>query len=119
MFSDYVYVKINKNQFIIRHIKSNYETTVVAHEPFTTNRLLVGNFTNAERLLTEAVKKLYKGKWFKPAPFIVIHPLSMADGGLSEVEERAIHELAASAGASKVRVWVGKELTDEEVVNLL
>jgi rod shape-determining protein MreB and related proteins len=48
-------------------------------------------------------------------PRIVIHPLEMVEGGLSEVEERIFREVAISAGASKVIVWVGKDLNDAEV----
>jgi len=39
----------------------------------------------------------------------------MTEGGLSEVEERVLRELAMCAGASKVVVWVGHELSDAEV----
>lgn len=118
LFSDYVYVKVGANTFHLSHLRSNEELTVFATEPFTTTRLLVGNFTNAEKLLAKSLKQLYKNKWFSPSPFIVIQPLEMVEGGLSEVEERAIHELAASAGASRVVVWVGHELSNEEVHNL-
>ena len=37
------------------------------------------------------------------------------EGGLSEVEERALREVAIGAGASKGVVWVGHELSDAEV----
>ena len=39
----------------------------------------------------------------------------MIEGRLSEVEERVLRELAMGAGASKVVVWVGHELSDAEV----
>jgi len=40
----------------------------------------------------------------------------MIEGGLSQVEERVLRELAAGAGARKVFVWVGHELSDQEVI---
>jgi len=43
----------------------------------------------------------------------------MIEGGLSEVEERALREVAMAAGASKVVVWVGHELSDAEVRDML
>ena len=43
--------------------------------------------------------------------------MDMFDGGLSKIEERAFMELAAGAGARKVMVWVGHELSDQEVIN--
>lgn len=120
--SGYIYVKVGVNKFTIKLIESNIELKIelkiIAKEPFTTDRLLVGNFTNAEKLLEESIKNLYKPKWFRPTPPIIIQPLYMIDGGLSEVEERAIYELALDAGARRAIVWVGHELTNEEVIEL-
>lgn len=42
--------------------------------------------------------------------------MERCEGGLSQVEERVLHELAAGAGARKVVVWVGAELSDGEVL---
>jgi len=39
----------------------------------------------------------------------------MIEGGLSQVEERVLTEAAIGAGASKVVVWLGPELKDDEV----
>ncbi len=46
---------------------------------------------------------------------ILIHPLEMTDGGLCQIEERLFLEFAMRTGASKALVWVGPELSDEEV----
>ena len=43
--------------------------------------------------------------------------MEMIDGGLSQVEERAFIELATGAGARKVVLWIGHELSDQEVIN--
>lgn len=119
LFSELIYIKIKENRFIIKHIESNKEITLVAIEQFSTQRLLVGNFTNAEKLLKEGIRNLYKSKWFTPSPVAIIHPIEKIEGGLAEIEERAIRELAVSAGAAKVILWVGKELTNEEAKGLL
>lgn len=42
----------------------------------------------------------------------------MVEVGLSEVEERALRELALSSGARSVFVYVGMPLTDSEVVSV-
>jgi len=44
-------------------------------------------------------------------PRVLIQPLEMTEGGLSEVEDRLFRELALGAGARKVVIWVGKELS--------
>lgn len=45
-----------------------------------------------------------------------MHPLEMTEDGLSTVEIRVLQELAAGAGASWSHVWIGRELTDQEVL---
>ena len=117
MFSDVtLYIKVFKDKFTIRDIDNNSMITVMAVEPFSSNRMLVGNFTNASNLLRNEVKKSIKRGWFTPSPRVLIHAAEMAEGGLSEVEERAIRELAADAGARIVFVWDGHDLTDSEVI---
>jgi len=111
-----VYVKVSKNQFRVRHVVDNKEIVVSAIEPFTTTRLLVGEFAVAEKYLKDGIKKLHEGRWFAASPVIIIQPLEMIEGGLSQVEERVLRELAAGAGARKVFVWVGHELSDQEVI---
>ena len=117
LLSNTVYVKVTKNQFWARNIENQKEAIETALEPFTTKRLLVGEFTTAEKYLRAVIKKLHEGKWFSTSPVIIIHPMEMIDGGLSQIEERVFMELAAGAGARKVVVWVGHELSDQEVVN--
>ena len=120
MFSDVtLYIKVFKDKFIIRDIENDSVFTISAVKPFSSNRMLVGNFTNATSLLKNEVKKNIKRSWFTPSPLILIHAAEMAEGGLSEVEERAIRELAAEAGARKVFVWDGHDLTDAEVIEKL
>jgi actin-like ATPase involved in cell morphogenesis len=96
-------------------LKSGVEATVVAQTPFTTTRLLVGQFVVAQNTLKEALKQVSKESLFAVSPYIVIHPLEMVEGGLSEIEERIFREVAIGAGASKVVVWFGHELNDAEV----
>ena len=112
-----VYVKVTKNQFWARHIENQKEAIELALEPFSTKRLLVGEFTTAEKYLKAVIKKVHDGKWFSASPVVIIHPMEMVDGGLSQIEERALIELAAGAGARKVVVWIGHELSDQEIIN--
>lgn len=43
-----------------------------------------------------------------------MHPLETLGGGLSQVEEATLRELARGVGAGKVVLWVGNELSDDE-----
>lgn len=87
--------------------------------PFTTERLLVGQFYAATNELKKGIKSNF-GNGFLPVKFdALIHPMEKTEGGLSEVEERTLLEVAAGAGARKTSVWVGHELSDHEVVEKL
>lgn len=117
MCSNTIYVRIYVNKFIVKSIENNEEVIDNATKAFTTTRLLVGNFLMAESILTKAIKTVGNSSWFSAKPIIVMHPMAMVDGVLSEVEDRVLRELAASAGARKILIWVGKQLTDEEITN--
>lgn len=117
LFKSNVYVKVYRNKLVVKSLKNNNEIVTSATEPFTTTRLLVGDFNNAEKLLKVVLKKLYKDNWLAPSPIILIQPMEMFEGGLSAVEDRVLRELAFGAGGRKVIVWVGNELSDQEVVN--
>ena len=87
----------------------------MAHPPFTTQRMLIGDFTAAQHALKIALKKVSNRRIFSVSPHMVIQPLEKIEGGLCEIEERIIREIAIGAGASKVVVWVGPELSDSQV----
>lgn len=112
---DSVYVQVRRNAFRVRNASRNSEVSVTAEAPFSTAKLLVGKFSAAEPVLAKAIKQVAKSL-LGVGPIIVIHPMEMSEGGLSEVEDRVLRDVAEGAGGSKVIVWVGKELSDEEVI---
>ncbi len=115
LLSNDVYVKVYENRFVLKKLEDAARpTTIISSEPFTTERLLVGQFAVAERTLKQGLKELFSQRWFSPSPVIVMHPLDKVEGGLSEVEDRVFRELAMAAGARKVVVWLGEELSDAE-----
>lgn len=83
--------------------------------PFDHPRTLVGDFTVGEQVLKAFVRRLRGRSWLALAPTIVMHPLGSPGGGFTQVERRAFREMALGAGASEALVWVGRELTDQEV----
>src|SRR5258706_6142521 len=89
-----LYVRVRKNQFRVRSLESSKEATFDAQPPFTTARLLIGQFVAAESVLKRAVKEMSKGGIFAVSPQVLIHPIEMIDGGLYEVAELAFRELA-------------------------
>ena len=109
-----IYVKIYENRIHIRNIDDRKEIELSAASTFTTERLLIGNFTVAQTLLKKGIKIVMGKKFF--APFILMHPIEKIEGGLSQVEERVLKDLAIIAGAQKIVLWVGHELTDKDVL---
>ena len=118
LLANTIYVQIRKNSIRLRHIEGKKEREIVAQKPFTTTRLLVGQFKDTESLLRKGIQEIGSGGLFQVSPVVVMHPIEMVDGGLSEVEERVYRELALSVGARSVFVHVGKPLTDSEVVSV-
>lgn len=118
-FNSDIYARIYKNRIALRLIQKNRNLEAVSEKPFTTHRLLVGEFSNAEQLLTRLVKELNGSNWFALSPSILVHPLEMVDGGLSQVEERVFLELGLGARARAAKVYVGPELTDQAVISKL
>jgi rod shape-determining protein MreB len=115
LFTRNTYVRVKRNQFRVRNLESGADTTFQAPTPFTSVRMLVGDFTAARHALKTALHDIVKGGIIPVRSRVLIQPLELIEGGLSEIEERILREVAIGAGASKVVVWVGSELTDAEV----
>ena len=81
-------------------------------------RTLIANFTVAEQTLRHFLKLVLPRSFFSVSPIVIIHPQSMLEGGLTQIEIRAFAELALGAGARKVFVWEGPELSKEELHEL-
>ena len=85
--------------------------------PFSHPRSLVSDFTRGQQLLKAFVKKLPKTYVFAALPRMVVHPQGEPAGGFTQIEIRALHEMALGAGASEVTIWQGQDLTDEQVLS--
>ena len=86
--------------------------------PFAHPRSIVSDYTVAEMLLKEFMKRLFDGRLFRASPVIVMHPKVDPEGGFTQIEIRALGELAIGAGASKAFVWHGRDLADDELRDL-
>ena len=84
--------------------------------PFGHPRSLVSDFTVGEQLLKAFLRRLNANSVFGLAPRVVMHPLGQPAGGFTQIEIRALHEMALGAGASQAVVWEGRTLTDAELV---
>ncbi len=81
-------------------------------------RTIIADFTVAETTLKYFLRCVLPWKLFSPSPIIVMHPLSSLEGGLTQVEIRALAELGMGAGGRKVYVWDGPELSNNNLHEL-
>jgi rod shape-determining protein MreB len=147
LFRNTIYVQISKNRIIARWVEKGKEISdsplvgldgknrVVAvgedakiaacqgmpgyHvlNGFDHPRTIIGHFEIAETFLRYVFALLVKSRIFV-RPIVVMHPTESYQGGLSQIEIRALRELGFSAGARIVHVWTGRELSDFELVQL-
>lgn len=87
------------------------------HAPFAHPRSLVSDFVLAQQLLKALVRRVSGGGWLQLSPSIVLHPLGEHEGGLTQVEIRALQELALGSGAVAVQLWQGPALSDAQLLS--
>lgn len=85
--------------------------------PFGHPRTLIGDFTSGEQLLKAFLRELSGTRFFAVSPRVLMHPLGNPEGGFTQIERRALREMALGAGASQVFLWVGRELSDAEILS--
>lgn len=79
--------------------------TIAPKSPFTTSRLLVGNFAVAEECLKDGLKEVGVRRFLRfGKPVLHIYPKEMSDGGLCGIELRVLQELGMCVGARKTLV---------------
>lgn len=114
-FSAY-WLRIGQNHFELMELSAAKPVCTSARAPFSTERLLVGEFSLASRTLTPLVKSLHR----RMLGFVlVIEPCALHEGGLCEVETRLFQELGLSAGAVRVVVHPGPDSLTLEQARML
>lgn len=68
-------------------------------------RTLIADFKVAEQTLKCFEKSATENRFFTGV-ILILHPLTLLEGGLTPIEIRALAELVASAGARQVYLWV-------------
>lgn len=109
-----LYVKVFENRMLARNSGNRESVEIRAERPFSHPRMLVGDFSEAQRCLKKAVAAI-NGPGLVLRTRILMQPMEKIEGGLTQVEERLFLELALGSGAAKALVWVGQALSDEAV----
>jgi rod shape-determining protein MreB len=113
LFTPVGYVQLYRNRVVL----SVPSKGIVVEETgdFSHPRSILGQFLAGEQTLARAVTAAYPGRLLKPRPALIVHPKEVLDGGLTQIEERALTEMALGAGAFQVAIWQGPDLDPAQV----
>jgi len=92
------------------------EDTSVVYTPFKPFEMEPDNFNLAEKVIRHLMQKGAEFKGSLISPRVIIHPNKTY---VSEMETDAYRELALSAGAREVVVYVGDELQFDDLENIM
>jgi len=106
--SDTIYIQIFIDKFVARNVDSEISQVVERDRRGASPRMLIGDFLTAQDQILNIVKFLRRGL---RAPQILMHPMELIEGGLTQVEHRVFVELGEGAGASRVGVYTGTALS--------
>ncbi|QQK70821.1 YjaA family stress response protein [Pectobacterium versatile] len=115
-----LYIQIRKNKMVVRDPETSQELSD-SSQVFSNSRLLVADFFRAEKVLQDLTDKFIKRSWFKfGQDVLIIHALEMNEGGLSQVEERILQEIAVAASprARLIVIESSQTLVDAELIEL-
>ncbi|WP_340609840.1 hypothetical protein [Xenorhabdus bharatensis] len=120
-----LYLKIKTNQMILKNLNNQKELSITGN--FSTSRLLVGDFYDAELQLhllfkQHGLMQLIR-RFFGSKHRMLVHPLAQSEGGLCAVEERVLMEVAHRGARSRIKKMVIHQseiaLSDAEVKTIL
>lgn len=95
-------------------LKLKNDSRFVVTNPFAHPRILISDFVLADKVLRYGFHQVQQIRFIPPSPLVVLHPMEKLEGGITQVEVRALQEIALSAGAREARVHVGNPLSTAE-----
>src|SRR5688572_1360193 len=96
------YVRISPETVSFTNVKTGEVLQEPAHlaadggavvRPFAHRRALVSDFAAGERLLKTLLTRVAGKSLLRPSPRLVLHPLGNPEGGFTQIELRALHEM--------------------------
>lgn len=100
-----IYIKIKRNYVEVTDLNSGETVSKQAAQPFSSTRNVVSSFNPANETIQSALRELgLAGRFFLSKMNILIQQLEGLEGGLSDIEKRALRDLAEMAGANKVYI---------------
>ncbi len=116
---DLLYVKLWKDEIEIIDVEKGKRIREKSSISFSNSRLLIANFEVAEEFFKKVFLKLKKDYKIKRYNSILVHPMELVEGGISETEKRIFLESFERVGGKLVLIWTGQELSNTEVLKKL
>ncbi len=88
--------------------------SVTVTNPFAHPRGLVSDFTAGSLVMKAFIKRACSRSLITPA--IVMRPLGEPEGGFTQLELRALQEMASFAGSRKFAFWLGPKLSPQKML---
>lgn len=101
-----VYIRVRRNLIEITNLETGTSSSRSALNPFSSSRNVVSNFNNAQEAIAATLGDLgIKQALFSRPLIILIHQMEGIEGGLSDIEKRALRDLAETVGGRKVFIY--------------
>lgn len=115
------YIKLYTDKVNIIRLDKETSVTRLASEKYSNPRLVVANFYHAEQLIRSVLKELLvTNSFLQPSLNIVIQQMEKLEGGLSDIERRALLDLGEHVGGRNVKVIEdSRELTTAQALSEL
>ena len=98
-----VYIKLWRNKVEITNLET--KETRTAMDNFSTETNVVANFQEADATIRSVLAESgLKASFFGPQLKVLMQQLEGSEGGLSDIEKRALRDLGEMTGASSVQL---------------
>jgi actin-like ATPase involved in cell morphogenesis len=114
-----VYLQLRRNAVTAVNLETGERVTRPAIRPFSTQRVVLASFDPAKEAISTAIGELQLKKSLFGIK-VVIQQLEGAEGGLSDIEKRALRDIAEMTGGKKVFIFEGEtELSIAEALAIV
>jgi hypothetical protein len=98
-----IYIKLKKDWVEVTDLDRDKTISKQALQPFSSIRNVIGSFDNANATIALALNELGIGRTFLQSKLkVLIQQLEGIEGGLNDLERRALIDLAEMTGAKKI-----------------
>jgi hypothetical protein len=113
-----IYIELYTDKVEAIRLDTGASISRVASDKFSNPRLVVASFYNAEQLIRSVLKELLSIKSLLQPPLnIVIQQMEKLEGGLSDIERRALIDLGEQIGGRYIKVFeAAGELTHAQAL---